>query len=148
MTGFAILVVASVALPAVAPGPDKDTLETEIHEEINDRRQARGLTALTHNERMSGYAANYSERMAKNDFFAHTPPSKPPKQQVRCGITGENLVSLSKTSGEESELAAEVVNTWMRSEQHRNNILQTTWRAQGIGVAFGDELIVTQRFCG
>jgi uncharacterized protein YkwD len=148
MAGFAALVLLSVAVPALTPPADADTLEAEIHSEINDRRQANGVDTLSHNDEMSNYAASYSVRMVEGDFFAHTPPSGPPKQRVLCDATGENLFELPETGGDESEMAEEIVDGWMQSDAHRRNILDPRWRAEGIGVHVAGRTVVTQRFCG
>ena len=49
---------------------------------------------------------------------------------------------------EQNELAASVVNNWMGSFGHRQNILESNYDKEGIGVAIAsnDEVYVTQNF--
>jgi len=148
MAGVAALIILSVAVPAMTPDADPDKLENEIHTEINEQRQAAGVSALRHDERMRTYAAGYSGRMATEDFFSHTPPDGVIKERISCEASGENLFLLPDTKGNESELAAEIVSGWMDSKQHRQNILDPRWREEGVGVSVAGDTIVKQRFCG
>lgn len=148
MAGFAALILLSVIAPATAPDVDADKLEAEIHAEINEQRVAEGLPPIDHSETISDYASEYSQRMAQNDFFAHEPPSGPPKKQALCSPSGENLQIYPDTKGNESEIAEEIVSEWMESDGHRKNILYPQWHSEGIGVHVDGKIIVTQRFCG
>ena len=47
------------------------------------------------------------------------------------------------------EVAASVVNLWMKSKGHRENILTPYFKCQGIGIAISDDgrVYVTENFC-
>ncbi|PKG33175.1 CAP domain-containing protein, partial [Methanoregula sp.] len=49
----------------------------------------------------------------------------------------------------EEYIANKVVNGWMNSEGHRNNILDYHFQQEGIGVAFASDnaIFITENFC-
>jgi uncharacterized protein YkwD len=49
----------------------------------------------------------------------------------------------------EAELARGLVNQWMNSSGHRENVLADAWRNEGVGISVTDEgkVYATQNFC-
>lgn len=164
-----VVVVGLFAFSIVVPGPedlDKDSLEAQINANINDVRQAEGLPPLSHSDRLSDQASSYSQEMAVNDFYGHdSPVSGPMRSRLACKPAGENINSayyvadFKGPSGKEhfleneTQVANYIVDSWLRSSSHRQNIMDSRFTTHGIGVNVsetdeGTFVLVTQQLCG
>lgn len=141
-----------------------DTAEAErlIHEEVNERRQEHGIAELHYHEGLEDDAQEHSQDMSRRGFYAHENPEGDGPQErttTRCRV-GENINKIRwgdryetptgdvVTLESEHDLAEQVVDEWMNSPGHRENILDGRYASEGIGVAIdGDEVYVTQMFC-
>lgn len=138
-------------------------IERGIHSRINDIREERDLSELTHSEELREVARSHSEDMAENDYYGHTAPDGSTFQDryeragINCRVqissnqyaTGaENIAytyaasNIEKEDGstenyqnDEDEIAQGLVTGWMNSPPHRENILKPYWNAEGVGVA-------------
>jgi uncharacterized protein YkwD len=155
---------------------DIGRLEKKIHDLINAERKKKGLQGLSWNGDLNRIARKYSRDMAERRFFSHDDPEGRSfidryKQggfecKLRDGNTiclgGENIAqdnlytSIAYLNGvpsyawkSEDKIAASVVNLWMKSRGHRENILTPFFKRQGIGIAITDEgrVFVTENFC-
>lgn len=136
------------------------------------------MPSLSQDSKLTDIARFHSKDMSERDYFSHyTPEGWDPtdrglKQGYIChkslgggyymeGIA-ENLaqhwlytsymikgVTTSYNWHSEESLAREIVNGWMNSAGHRQNILTSTYDRIGIGIAISDEHAVyaTQNFC-
>lgn len=153
-------------------GPNETEIERQIHQHVNEERDAHGRGEVAFDEDLHEITAYHSERMAIEGFFAHDAPDGETMEdryhrfgydcQVSTGggtyVTGgeniaqsyinERVVGHGYTSDEE-DVAAAIVNDWMDSPGHRENILERHWNAHGIGVYVTDDNAVyaTQNFC-
>lgn len=155
--------------------PDQAGLNTarvayHIHQEINERRSQYGVSPINRDTRLDDIAAYHSEDMVENNYFAHESPNgeSMSDRYSRFGYNcdrggGENIAQTYwKTQVETDrgtvyydsnhELAIGIVNQWMNSSAHRENILRGIWRYEGIGISVdrvGEEVTVyvTQNFC-
>jgi uncharacterized protein YkwD len=151
---------------------DISTLEQEVHQLINVQRTNNGLSALTWDDSIGTIAREHSEDMVKRNFFSHINPSgedptdRASKQGYSCrkdygayytdGLAeniamtpiDSNVIGCGSTTSLES-LANCIVNGWMTSPGHRQNILTSTYTKTGIGIAYSnnDEAYSTQDFC-
>ena len=102
---------------------------------INSERTEAGLDALKIDSQLSQAAQSHSDSMARNDFFSH------------YGIDGSSPFSRMQNAGYSYSVAAEniaagfqtpeaVVNAWMGSAGHRNNILNPNVTEIGIGYEY------------
>jgi uncharacterized protein YkwD len=132
------------------PGADADPSEislAKIREAtrclLNARRAARGKAKLKENGKLKRAATRHSRAMARRNFFSHASPG------------GDDLVDRVKRagylSGSSSWALAEniawgsgpyatprsIVNGWMHSSGHRENILSRRFEHVGVGVARG-----------
>lgn len=137
--------------------PDLRVVEVErkIHEETNDRRRKHGLDALEYSDHLSIIAAWYSREMAQRGFFDHESPEGegPNDRYGRFGhdtrSSGENIAltqpGLLVTA---DEAAQSVVDDWMNSPGHRENILRDQFEREGIGIHFTSQgaMYSTQNF--
>lgn len=152
---------AAAAAPTPTATPDlteelsaAERAEKLIHEKINDRREANGLSELGRHDRLDRLAEYHSEDMAERDYFAHTSPDGETMSDRydRFGIVcpgGENIFKMtSMLSASPESVAEDAVESWMDSEGHRENILRSRFQYEGLSVVFdGDTVYVTQNFC-
>ena len=155
---------------------DRALVEQYVHEAVNEERTARGLEALAFDEDLQEIARSHSQDMAERDYFAHTDPEgnsfadRYEAHGYECRAYtddgyyytgGENIAytyfdqPVRTSSGEvvehttERELAEGIVDQWMNSDGHRENILAEHWNNEGIGiyVTEDDRVYATQNFC-
>jgi uncharacterized protein YkwD len=124
-------------------------MEAAVEERINEIRQQNGLNPLQKNERLAQVARNYSQTMARENFFSHTgPDGDTSAQRVRSAglsyrVVGENLFK-STNAPQPVQLA---VKGWMNSPGHRENILRPVFTQTGIGIwRDGNTYYITQLF--
>jgi uncharacterized protein YkwD len=158
----------SGASEEVQSGVDTEAVETAIHEEVNDRRTAAGLSPLNYQDQLAAAAEYHSEDMAESEYFAHTSPSGETfgDRYQDFGINcagGENIAytfwrERAETDrgivyhDSEQDVAVGLVNSWMNSTGHRENILRDQFTAEGIGVYVAEidgetRVYATQNFC-
>lgn len=133
--------------------PRKSEADTSVQNEIlslvNAERSNLGLNPLKLNWELSRVAKAKSEDMAHEGYFSHTSPTygTPFEMMKHFGITyrtaGENIAAGQKTS-------REVMQAWMNSKGHRENILNPKYTELGVGQASGGSYGVywTQMFIG
>ena len=121
--------------------PDILGYATDIHVEkllaaTNAKRQASGLTPLALDGQLSAAAARKAADMLGNNYWSHTSPKGATPWQfiTESGYTytvaGENLAkNFSDSQG--------VVEAWMASATHRDNILKSSYRDVGFAVVNG-----------
>ena len=123
----------------------------------NQARRAKGLAPLSKDDELRHVARAYSNDMLLRRFFDHTTPdgvsfderiSERYRHQVR--IMGENIWSASGYSlGTIQQVAQDIVDDWMSSPGHRENILDPKFTHLGVGVsARHQSLRATQEFVG
>lgn len=107
-------------------------IEFEILELVNIERAKVGLPALKMNEQLSKIARMKSNDMADGNYFSHTSPTYGSSFDMmkQFGINyneaGENIAKgYSGSKG--------VMNGWMNSESHKENILDYDFKALGVG---------------
>jgi len=157
-------------------GIEIEDLEKKVHDLINRERKRKGLSALVWNESLHHIARSYSRDMSERGFFSHNDPEGRSfmdrykaggyECKLRFGnktclgaenIAQDNLYkSILYRNGVPSydwntcdEIAVSIVNMWMKSKGHRENILTSYFKCQGIGIAISDDgrVYVTENFC-
>ena len=149
---LALLLVFSAALPASAagraclrssPASACTRLPACWRQLVCDRL---GLSSLTLDETLCGYARVKSQDMHDQGYFSHTSPTYgSPFDMMRAfGVSyrtaGENIAMGYATP-------AAVVEAWMNSEGHRANILSANYTTLGVGYV-ADGGYWTQWFIG
>lgn len=120
-----------ITIPSQAPGR---AFELEVVRLVNIERAKYGLKPLQENWELSRVARYKSEDMSSKGYFSHTSPTygSPFTMMRNFGIrystAGENIAM-----GQRS--AAEVMNGWMNSPGHRQNILNANFTQIGVGYA-------------
>ncbi|SDK17439.1 CAP domain-containing protein [Sediminibacillus albus] len=120
--------------------------EQQVVELTNDERSKQGLAPLQIDTELSKVAREKSADMARNGYFSHNSPTygSPFDMMKQFGISyntaGENIAKGQRTP-------EEVVNAWMNSEGHRENILNGNFTHIGVGYV-KDGNVWTQQFIG
>jgi hypothetical protein len=107
---------------------------------LNEQRARHGLAPLRSEARLELAAQRYVGKMIDRRFFDHVDPDGlgPQDRILMAGYpatnawTGENLAYGTGPEGS----PAEIVDHWMHSTGHRENILRGAFTEIGIGVAF------------
>jgi len=93
----------------------------------NQERARYGLPALQWNDQLFNAAKEHSQSMAHGDFFDHRQLVERVREEgYPSSFVGENI-------GAGSSTAEDVVEMWMNSPGHRNNILNQEYEEIGIG---------------
>ncbi|MDQ6786816.1 MAG: CAP domain-containing protein [Acidobacteriota bacterium] len=152
-TGYAQQInVASGRIISTAQDSDSfDADDFQILDLINTERAKNGLSQLSWDDDLASIARDYSERMARENFFSHFDSNgqsvleraKTAKLKHWSKI-GENLFSCENVS----RFDGFAVQNWMNSPTHRENILDDEWTATGVGIAKSEsgEIFITQIF--
>ncbi len=136
MVGQIMLTGFAHAVPGVL-GIATSITAQELTDLTNQKRQENGLPTLQFNQVLAQAAqAKAADMMAKN-YWAHTAPDGTTpwnffkQANYKYVYAGENLArDFSDSSG--------VVNAWMNSATHRDNILSSRYRDIGIAVVHGN----------
>ncbi len=128
-----------------------------VHERINSIRVENDLEELAFDDDIADISRTYSHDMGERGYFSHvSPEGETPDDRFGtlhpspCRGVGENLARVSTTGGDDvGAVTDRIVEGWMDSPGHRENILTAQWDSQGIGVYItGNNVYATQKFCG
>jgi len=110
----------------------------QIHYLVNNERRRTGLANLYWDEDLAKLARSYSRQMARESFFSHfdgdgnSVVERAAVADIRgWSKIGENLF-FCEGYGDFDALA---VRGWMKSPEHRRNILDRQFTTTGIGIA-------------
>lgn len=125
--------------------------ERRVFDLINQERRQNGLNELNWDPQLARLARDYSQKMARENFFSHH-DSEGNSVESRARLMriknfskiGENLFY---SEGYRNPPAI-AVRGWMRSPGHRRNILDRGYQETGIGIAESPdgEIYITQVF--
>lgn len=113
-----------------------EAFELKVIELTNNERQKAGLAPLQINNLLMENAEQKSLDMKQNKYFSHTSPTlgSPFDQMKNNGISykkaGENIAKGQTTP-------AQVVQAWMDSPGHRENIMNSQYTHIGVGYVSG-----------
>lgn len=153
-------------------------IEYLVHEEINEERVERNRSKLAFDTELRPVARYHSADMAERNYFAHVGPEgetlgdryamfnyrcRVPTGGFQYATGGENILytyydapvrmdDRSVRYDTPEELAQGIVNGWMNSTSHRENLLKSYWRQEAIGVYVErhdgrTRVYATQNFC-
>jgi hypothetical protein len=132
----------SVAIPAlgnsalekqVSTGP-VDPMIRELVRLVNAKRIGAGCPKLEWDDRIAAVAQEHSRDMVSRNFFDHTnPDGKNPFEQLKesnlpFSAAAENI-ALGPRTGKEA------YNSWLKSPEHRRNMLACRFTRHGVGRA-------------
>lgn len=161
---------------AATPDPGWAGFLHLVHKEVNRVRRSGDSAGLDYDPFLAEIAQGHSEDMAKRGELDHlgsngkgpqdrlvnsrayklgwrcTPdiPERPGRYAQRVRF-GENLLETrpENIGRQDAARAAEVVESWLMSPPHRDNLMKRTFQRQGLGlaVADNDQAYITQLLC-
>lgn len=109
---------------------------------INEIRRINGLKELVWSDEVARIAREHSQSMAMNNFFSHHSLNGAMIDEradaaglKRWRSIGENI-AYNRGYAKPTEFAVEC---WMKSQGHRENLLNSMWKETGIGVAIAKD---------
>lgn len=141
--------------PAQAPRPEPQTpspetaalIEAEVVRLSNIERDKTGLNSLSTDTTLAATARAHSEDMLDRDFFDHNNPDgcssscRATAAGYRWRMVGENIYMMSGWDLTPTEAAIMIVNGWMSSTGHRENLLKDGYTETGVGVIVRGEAV-------
>lgn len=146
-------------------------IEQAILKYTNQERKNNGVPELKWDGKLAEVARSHSLDMVQNDFFSHTNQKgeDPTARALRIGYNvhkelgggwfsdgiAENIGKMpigsvqgvGYVSSDADSIAKAQVNSWMDSQGHRQNILDSKYSNLGVGVAYdGQYYVSTQNF--
>ncbi|MFD9703566.1 CAP domain-containing protein [Lentzea sp. NPDC059081] len=118
--------------PTNTPPPAGQTPEQAVLALVNNARAAKGCNALVIDERITAAVQAHSTDMATKKYFSHVSQDGRTfdvrmKQAGYPRPGGENIAQGYRT-------AAEVMDGWMKSQGHRENIENCSFTTMGVGL--------------
>ncbi len=113
------------------PAADDKQLIAEVFRLLNEHRAANGRSALMYDDKLEAAIQGHCRHMAEHSFFDHQAPEAAvgafTARANLCGASasGENIAYNQRTP-------ADVMNTWIRSSGHNQNMLGANYRRVGI----------------
>ena len=152
-----------MAAPQLPPPPDPKTLmpalEVRIAVLVEEEREKTGahIRPLMIDPELTGIARKRAADMAAKNYFAHTAPDGETSASILMdtdprfqGLLGENMGAehYRKELGVDvNTFARAIVDQWLHSPQHRDNLLLADYNLTGVGAAVnGDTVYVTELF--
>jgi uncharacterized protein YkwD len=150
LAAFCLLLPASAAQGATCAGADLQPSSAGLGQMraatlclLNAERSRHGLASLRENSLLTAASQAYSQQMVNQQFFAHVTPGGIDLTERLKGIgyvvgnsfwtIGENLAW--GTGG--MATPARIMQAWMESPGHRENILAADFREVGVGIVLG-----------
>jgi uncharacterized protein YkwD len=100
---------------------------------MNGDRAANGLGGLCGNSALAGYAQSWANWMAQNQSLTH--------QNLNNVLAGTSFSAIAENilDGPGGMSAGQMESAWMNSAPHRENILNGTYSAAGVGIAYSSD---------
>nr|WP_245746107.1 CAP domain-containing protein [Evansella caseinilytica] len=106
--------------------------EDQVVQLVNRERANRGLGALNHRADVKNVAHKKAEDMINSNYFSHTSPNYgSPFDMLRT--FGISYQSAAENIAKGQTTPEQVMNSWMNSSGHRQNILNGSFDAIGVG---------------
>lgn len=131
--------------PAASSEDAPRAMERDVFDRVNDERAERGLPPVAWDDRLAELARDWSREMADTGELRH--------QDLGAALQGgevEGYTSVGENvfSGTGPVTSGRVHEGWMRSQDHRGNVLEPGWDRLGVGVVCAEDGSVwaTQEF--
>ncbi len=137
---WASVAFAWTPLPSDLPELSAHPLEARLLELTNAERQAAGVGALATHEGLQQAARHHAEEMMRLGYLSHVSPTEGRRTvSDRLAAVGSTLVTvgenLAAVSPNGADVPERVMEGWLESEGHRENLLADRWTHVGFGVA-------------
>lgn len=137
-TALATVAVCGLVRPPAAQAAPAESLRQQVVILVNAQRQAAGCSPLRVSSQLTAAAQKHSDDMAEEHFFSHTNPNGAGPGS-RISAAGYHWEAYGENIARGQATPAAVMDAWMRSAGHRENILDCAFREMGVGVATGPE---------
>jgi uncharacterized protein YkwD len=115
---------------------DRERARAELVTRVNDERRRAGRQPLTVDSRLDAAAQRHADDMLARSYFAHRDPDGKTVRE-RAREAGFDWSAIGENIAEGQQSVKEVVESWMRSAGHRENILDRRYTRTGVGLALG-----------
>ena len=125
-----------------SPLPAQVGPELDLMARVNRERAERHLGELAISKELGAIARAHARDMAEHGYLAHVDPSgRSPLDRVQqAGVSGFQLlaenIGASDVSGDRIE---SIVQAWLASPVHRENLLHPSFNTSGIGIERGPD---------
>lgn len=103
---------------------------------VNAERRSRGLSILAPSSTLDHVAQEYADDMLKRSHYGHVDPEGlTVRERALAGGYLLRFVAENLASGQST--VDEVMDAWMRSDAHRENVLSKVYNEAGFGLAIG-----------
>ncbi len=126
----------AVLLSAAAAQQRTESPERQIFNAANEARRAQGLMRLKWNEPLARAARQHAEVMARQNALSHQFP-KELALSARASHAGLYFISIAENVAQGQD-ADNISDQWVRSPEHRQNLLDPEMNVIGIGIAERD----------
>lgn len=125
-------------------------LEASLLAEVNAVRARHHLIPLHRSPELDAVARSHSDDMARRGYLSHQSPegTNPVDRIFAGGIAGFTLAAENLGMTNRSDPNRQIVEGWLRSPDHRRNLLSPPFNTTGIGIARSSDgsLIYTQLY--
>ena len=108
----------------------------EVLERVNAVRKAEGLDALRRDGRAERAAQGHALDMAERGYFNHVTPEGTTLGE-RCEAARVKHYGVGENIARGQPTPREVMESWLKSPGHRENLLKAKWTKLGVGLARG-----------
>jgi uncharacterized protein YkwD len=115
---------------------DRERVRAELVTRVDDERRRAGRQPLTVDSRLDAAAQRHADDMLARSYFAHRDPDGKTVRE-RAREAGFDWSAIGENIAEGQQSVKEVVESWMRSAGHRENILDRRYTRTGGGLALG-----------
>jgi len=132
-----LVVLAPIVRAADGADPALAGLEDALHDAVNEVRQREGLIPLRRDPTVDRVARAHSRDMVARGYFAHETPEglTPPDRLARGGVGGISLAGENVGLTSRGDPNREIVEGWLASPVHRQNLLAPMFNVAGVGIA-------------
>lgn len=122
--------------PDAAGRPSPDSPESRLLAAVNRARARRDLPPLSFDRRLAAAAEGHSRAMAERDFFAHCNPDSGSSASGRAEAAGYEWRAIAENLSVGQPTAEQVVEGWLGSRGHRENLLSPRYEEAGVGYVY------------
>ncbi len=123
-----------------------EELRENIYLMINAIRMNNGVSKLERNEKLELAAQRHAEDMIERNYLSHYSPEgvsvfeRLKEVGYNYYVAGENIFEAERLQYlDPMNMSKVVVNGWMESKKHRENMLHPAYEEIGVGVAYDEE---------
>jgi hypothetical protein len=133
---LSLLFSLALLLPAAPAAADSLGFEQRVVEIVNQKRASAGLSPVVSSNTLATSARAYADQMARQGFFGHAAPdgSTFVSRDEAAGYVDWTFLGENLAGGQPDP--QNVVDAWMNSPGHRDNILSANARELGVGYVY------------